>query len=261
MADGIYSPSRDPVARIARKLVQLYRAAPLPMVPRQFYLSITFDDCPDTAATHGADILAECGVLGTYYIATGLLDQPSPSGRVLGAARLRTLHAAGHEIALHSHSHRDLSRLPRPDALADIDRNRSHLADLLGAAPAPHLAYPYAQTNIALKRALAPLVASARGGTGGVNAARADRLHLRACDLGGHVPRWRDKALRHMENAAQSGGWVVLFTHDIAPDPSPYGITAPALASLLAQGQALGAKVLPVGAVHAELAQGGFAAV
>jgi peptidoglycan/xylan/chitin deacetylase (PgdA/CDA1 family) len=249
VADPAYAPARDPVARVARKLVQMYRTAPLPALPGKFYLSISFDDCPDSAATQGADILAEFGVSGTYYIATGLLGQPSPSGRVLDATRLRSLHAAGHEIALHSHSHRDLSVLPRAAALADIQQNRAELAELLGTAPSNHLAYPYAQTNIGLKRALVPVVASARGGSGGVNAGRADRMQLRACDLGGHVRNWQDKAVAQMKHASVSTGWVILFTHDIAHDPSPYGITPSQLRGLLAQAQTLGAEILPVGTV------------
>lgn len=253
MTDRPYSPPRDPIARVARKLVQMYRTAPLHSAQRRFYLSVSFDDCPDTAATHGADVLAQFGLRGTYYIATSLLDQPGPSGRVLGAARLRRLYDSGHEVALHSHSHRDLSRLPRTEALADIAQNRAALADLLGAAPSPHLAYPYAQANIALKRALSPVVATARGGSGGVNGGRADRLQLRACDLGSHVPRWQAKALHHMETAAQHGGWVILFTHDIAPDPSPYGITAAALTEMLSHAQTLGAQIMPVAQVYEEL--------
>lgn len=60
----------------------------------------------------------------------------------LTRAELREMHAAGHEIGAHGHSHEQLSALSLAEAEADIVRNREELQDLL-AAPVNHFAVPF----------------------------------------------------------------------------------------------------------------------
>ncbi|MCC1480707.1 polysaccharide deacetylase family protein [Roseibaca sp. Y0-43] len=239
--------------RVARRLTGMVRVAPMRPVGAGFHLSVAFDDCPDSACTRGLEVLQPHGLHATFYIATGLLGQDGVSGPITTPARLRTLASDGHEIALHTHSHADLTTLGPAQALADIQTNISALQDILGANPSPHFAYPYGETTLPLKRALMGHVATARGVRGGVNRAFADRMQLYACDLGSHRPDNLGAAQRLMENAATTGGWVVLFTHDVQDDPSPYGIAPRDLDALLQQAIALGATPRPVGAVWSQL--------
>jgi len=239
--------------RLARRVTGLIRVAPLMRSSRDFHLSVAFDDCPDSACTHGVDLLDRLDARATFYVASGLLGQDSASGRIATAPRLRALQDAGHEIALHGHGHHDLSRLSVAQAVSDIERNVKELRDCLGAPPSPHFAYPYGETTLPLKRALAPILATARGVRSGVNRGAADRMQLFACDLGRHRPTHMSDARARMKQAAKTGGWVILFTHDVRETPSRFGVTPQDLDLLVRQALALGAILRPVGEVWSDL--------
>lgn len=248
-----YQPSFGWRAKVTRQWTARRVVAPLGAVGQGFTLSLSFDDVPDSAATRGAEVLAEAGVTASWYVATGLLGEESPSGRVLDAARVRELAGAGHEIALHGHAHHDLSRLRISEARADLARNRAELSDILGHAPSAHLAYPYGETTLALKRDLQAEVLSARGLLARPVRTGSDRMQLAAFDLRPD-PAYLARASGAIERAAQQGGWLVLFTHDVAPDPSAYGVTPQILRDLIGQAQSLGAQILPVGQAFAQIA-------
>ena len=253
MTDDDQAQRRSLSRRVARRLTGMVRVAPLLRSDPRFHLSFAFDDCPDSACTRGVEVLDRFSLRATFYIATGLLGQDSVSGPIAKQSRIRALAQAGHEIALHTHSHSDLTQVPINDAIADIDRNSNVLKDILGVSPSAHFAFPFGETTLPLKRALLPHVTTARGVRGGVNRAFADKMQLFACDLGGHRPDFAAAARRLMQHAANSGGWVILFTHDVAANPSPYGVTPDLLAALLQDAHDLGAELRPVGEVWAQL--------
>lgn len=255
MNDNDHDQRRTLSRRVARRLTGMVRVAPMLRSDTRFHMSFAFDDCPESACTRGADLLEARSLQATFFIATGLLGQDGVSGPITTAPRLRDLAARGHEIALHTHGHGDLTHLPIAAAVSDIKRNIRELQDILGADPSPHFAYPFGETTLALKRALLPHVTTARGVRGGVNRAFADRMQLFACDLGGHRPDYLAAARRLMRHAANTGGWLVLFTHDIRPDPSPYGISPEVLETLLDEAIALGAGPRPIRDVWAELSR------
>ncbi len=239
--------------RLRRRWTVWRKVAPLGPMPPGFFLSIGFDDVPDSAATRGAEVLAQQGCRASWYVATGLLGGDSVSGRILDGARLRELDLAGHEIALHGHRHINMAALPLPDIAADIARNREILAQILGHGPSPHLAYPFGEVTPGLKAQLVADVVSARGIAPRINRAGSDRMQLGAFDL--RPEEWRiARAMGAMREAASRGGWVILFAHDVQPDPSPYGITPQVLRDLLQAARGLGAEILPVGEVMARIA-------
>lgn len=242
-----YRPPRGIVHRIARTWTARHTVSPIGRRAPGFLLSICFDDAPQSAASRGADMLAAHGLLATWYIATGLLGRASISGRVVEAGDVRRLAAEGHEIALHGHTHADMSRMRPEAALDDIDHNRAVLAQILGAEPSGHFAYPFGTVSVSLKRRLVGEVSTARGVLPGLNGARTDRLHLAAYDLRPD-PLRLTRAMAALERAARVGGWVILFTHDVASNPSPFGITPETLDRLIARARILGARIMPVGA-------------
>ncbi|MCL1629276.1 polysaccharide deacetylase family protein [Roseibaca sp. V10] len=253
MNDSDHEQRRTFSRRVARRLTGMVRVAPFLRSDTRFHLSFAFDDCPDSACTRGIEILEERSLQATFFIATGLLGQDGVSGPITTPSRLRELAARGHEIALHTHAHGDLTHVPMAEAISDIERNIKALQDILGEPPSPHFAYPYGETTLTLKRALVPHVTTARGVRSGVNRAFADRMQLFACDLGSHRPDYVAAARRMMKHAATTGGWLVMFTHDVRPHPSPYGVTPEILESLLDDATALGAELLPVRDVWARL--------
>jgi hypothetical protein len=45
-------------------------------------ISFSFDDFPNNAGTHGADILEKFNIRATYYVSMGLCDSEAPTGRI-----------------------------------------------------------------------------------------------------------------------------------------------------------------------------------
>lgn len=60
----------------------------------------------------------------------------------LSTGEIQVLHADGHTIGAHTHSHSVLSELPHDEALADIQMGRQRLEEVIGE-PVEHFAYPY----------------------------------------------------------------------------------------------------------------------
>lgn len=254
MTDEPYRPPSGLFSRLDRLWTACNIVAPIGRSPRGFLLSITFDDVPVSAASHGAAIVEEAGARATYYIATGLLGQDTPGGRIVSAAMIGSLAAAGHEIGLHGHGHLDAQRLPIPEVLADLSRNRQQLSQILGQPPSPHFAYPYGTLSLGLKRSLRDHVATARGVRAGVNRGRSDLMQLAAADLR-RDPETLMRAAALIEQAARVGGWLILLTHDVRPDPGEFGVTPSVLRNLLDHAQGLGARIVTVGQGHQLLAR------
>lgn len=248
-----YQPSFGPLARIRRRWTASRVVAPLGRRPKGLWLSVSFDDAPLSAALNGAPLVETAGAVATWYIATGLLGALSAGGPIVDATTVRRLAGDGHEIALHGHAHADMDRMPTDRAVADIMQNRDALAQIIAGAPAPHLAYPYGTTSLALKRRLKDMVATARGVRGGINAQDSDLMQLEALDLRPDPPSHL-RAVAAMENAARDGGWVILFTHDVTAEPGPFGVTPDVLRGLLSRARDLGATILPVGQAFEHMA-------
>lgn len=68
-------------------------------------VSFTFDDFPKSALDTGGAILRQCGAVGTYYAAFGLMDKDSPVGRIFSAGDVEELLAQGHELGCHTFAH------------------------------------------------------------------------------------------------------------------------------------------------------------
>lgn len=253
MTDDEQAQRRSLSRRVARRLTGMVRVAPMLRMSPGFRLTIAFDDCPDSACTRGVEVLDAHDIRGTFYIATGLLGQDGVSGPITTAPRLRDLAQNGHEIALHTHMHQDMTGFSVAEAVEDLSLNIKSLQDILGQEPSPHFAYPFGETTLSLKRALIPHVTTARGVRGGVNREFSDRMQLFACDLGSHRPDFMASAQRLIHHAADSAGWLILFTHDVNESPSPYGISPQALSQLVQEARDLGAVANTVHEVWAEL--------
>lgn len=246
MTDKPYRPASGLTARLRRLWTARNVVAPIGRNPREFLLTVSFDDAPHSAALDGAKVVARMGGRATYYIATGLMGQDSPGGRILDAAAIRDLAGAGHEIALHGHAHLDAQRLTIPEVLADLALNRESLAQILGQLPANHFAYPYGTLSLGLKRSLRDHVASARGVRAGLNRGRSDLMQLAAADLR-RDPETLMRAAALIERAARVGGWLILLTHDVRGTPGEFGVTPLALRNLLDHAVGLGARIVTIG--------------
>lgn len=106
----------------------------------------TFDDAYKTAIDHAAPILEKAGVRGTFFAVSGMLGKTStwdgPDARPLADLYdLQAIHARGHEIGNHTHTH---PRLDLIDPVKQVDEIRR--ADLVLTAqglPPASFCYPY----------------------------------------------------------------------------------------------------------------------
>ncbi len=91
-------------------------------------VALTFDDGPDPEYTpHVLDILAARDVRATFFL-VGSRAERSPD-------TVKLIHAAGHEIASHGWSHRNLWICGPRRTFREIGRTRDLLQSLTGAAP------------------------------------------------------------------------------------------------------------------------------
>ena len=236
-----YQPDRSLKGKLRRRLVRLAHRRPVYTGPARPMVSFTFDDAPLSATTIGAAILEQRGLRGVYYVSAGLAGQDGPMGRYAEAADYRRLAEGGHEIACHTFSHLDCGQAGERAASADVDRNAEALA--AWGLPAPSsFAYPYGDVSGGPKAALEPLFGSLRALHHGVVTAGSDLNQLPAVGVEGADG---EAVARHwLREAASRKAWLILYTHDVAETPSPWGCTPAALASLADEAMAMGFDVV-----------------
>jgi peptidoglycan/xylan/chitin deacetylase (PgdA/CDA1 family) len=108
-------------------------------------VALTFDDGYSDAATAALPILRRYGFTATFYIVTGLVDQPG----YLTRQQVGELHAAGMEIGSHTLSHADLTGLPIEQARREIYWSKLILQEWLGS-DVVSFSYPAGQYNAEL---------------------------------------------------------------------------------------------------------------
>ncbi|HEY8260129.1 MAG TPA: polysaccharide deacetylase family protein [Methylosinus sp.] len=230
MDRSIYYASLEdwPHARAFRTRISGRLAREIPLRLRRLrntapMVSFTFDDVPDSALD-GAELIESAGARGTFYISTALLGLRADHWRVIDADGVRELHRRGHEIGLHGHRHLPIGLHSASSLAEDIAQNKSALRAVVPGAVAENFAYPYGQLNFARKRQLAKLVKSSRDIRGGVNRGFVDPQLIGAVALA-DSRLGAAEVERHLDEAAAVNGWLVFLTHDVADQPSPYGVS------------------------------------
>lgn len=230
-------------ARLIRRHVVPFRVA-------RPVISLTFDDYPRSALEVGGRIIADEGVSATYYAAFGLARTDSPSGAIGSIEDLAACVEAGHEIACHSYNHVDCRKVSAIEFARNLERNR-RVAQNLGLPPLRHFAFPFGRFCAAGKRIAMESYASARTTVWGVNRLNLDLGSLKSVPLySRHGPRCLNPYLNELQ---AHHGWLILYTHDVSQRPSPYGCTPDELSSVVRRARAMGALLLPVGAVVDQL--------
>ncbi len=221
--------------------------------------SITFDDFPRSAWTVAGPILERFGAKATYY-ASGRFCGASEDGiDYFDAEDLRAAYRAGHEIGAHSFAHEMAPLISSSELAADEERNAIALCEILGGARPASYAYPYGEVSPRTKALMGKLFATARGIRPGVNAGRIDLAQLLAVPI--EHRRWKPDEIRlAVEDARARNGWLILFTHDVSDDPSPFGCTPAMLTEVMAMLAAEQVPVVPVKHAMAEAVFGAQAA-
>jgi peptidoglycan/xylan/chitin deacetylase (PgdA/CDA1 family) len=247
-------------------LSKLYRK-PVPLRDCGPIVSFTFDDFPRTALTVGGPILERYGARGTYYTAMGLMNMDltktgpmktsSEVGDQFRREDLETLLEHGHELASHTFTHISSRSVSRATFCQDVSKGIDALKKSTGEVAA-NFAYPFGDVALTSKRALQPGarnnpgVTSARGIIPGLNGPEIDLSLLRANSLYGDV----DRASRAEELIAENmirKTWLIFYTHDVSPNPSPYGCTPELLEAAISCAARSASRILTVREALAEI--------
>lgn len=207
--------------------------------------SIGFDDFPKSAWTVGGPVLAKHGMRGTYYTAGGFCGRTVDGTVFYDETDLKELAAAGHEIACHGFGHQPTPTLTTEALAKDAERNREFLKPFLGGEAAASYAFPYGRVSPRTKRFMAPRFTNVRGVHPGVNVGTIDLAQLNAVSLEKRC--WDQDAIEAaIRRVLDEKGWLVLYTHDVSDDPSPYGSTPAMLDWALSRVSASFIEVLPM---------------
>ena len=197
------------------KTALLNNAAPI--------VSFTFDDVPESAFSVGAATLDAHGVKGTFYIAGALCDTVDSDGRsLITSPECLELHRRGHEIGCHTFSHRKVGSLDHQALHLEIERNKAFFSAIDSSIVLENFAYPYNLATPRSKLMLQRRFRSCRAGVPGVNVGSVDlgllkTVEIRECALSGaDLRNWIDEA-------RATRGWLIFLTHDVGPNPGPWG--------------------------------------
>ncbi len=238
-----YSADRSLRGKLRRRLVRLVNTRPLVTAPSRPMVSFTFDDAPLTAAVAGAALLETRGLAGTYYVSAGLSGTEAPMGVCAEPVDYKRLAKAGHEIACHTYSHLDCGQASGPAALADVMRNAEAVADW-DVGEMVSFAYPYGDVAGGPKGTLGKRFSTLRALHHGLVEKGTDLNQVPAVGIEG--PEGETVARMWLAQAKAKNAWLILYTHDVRPDPSPWGCTPEVLARLIDQATADGFEVVTV---------------
>lgn len=208
-------------------------------------VSFSFDDFPASAHETGARILEDHGAQGTFYAASGLIGQKRALWTIAGPDAIRDLHDRGHEIGLHTHSHRPSFLMGRRQFGADLAANRAALRRILPDLAHETFAYPFGLSTLSQKRTLGRLARASRSVQRGLNVGKVDLDFIRAYELTDRGLSL-DELTRLLDDAAARNGWLVFLTHDIADRPTRFGASPALLTAALLGAARRGMDVLSI---------------
>jgi peptidoglycan/xylan/chitin deacetylase (PgdA/CDA1 family) len=238
-----YSADRSLGGKLRRRIARRFARRPARVELERPMVSFSFDDAPATSADAGAALLEAAGAKGTWFICAGTLGQQGPMGVNLGPDAVGKLAAAGHEIACHTYSHLDCGKASPGEVAGDVARNAVAFQAL--GLPAPStFAYPYGEVSIGAKQALGGRFSLLRALHHGLVETGCDLNQAPAIGLEGSLgeavlPTWIKEARRRK-------AWLIVYTHDVRPDPSPWGCTPKALGGMIETVLKAGFDIVPV---------------
>lgn len=229
-----------------RTLVRHFARRPARLCMGRPLVSFTFDDFPLSALTSGGEILRRFGAAGTYYMANSLLGRESEVGPIASANDVRRAVMEGHEVGCHTFHHLD-AVVAEVDAFRrSIQENQRAFQQIVAGAQFRSFAYPFDGPRLAIKRAIRGHFLSCRGGGQRANVGSVD-LELVGAYFIDHRNTGDMTSIGSLiEHNARSKGWLVFATHDVSPNPSPFGCTPSEFETIVQMTVESGAEILTV---------------
>lgn len=230
------------VGKLGRETARLAARRPACKAPPRAMVSFTFDDAPASAATFAGAHLEAAGFRGTYFVCGAYMDgMDGPLAPYADWSAVRALAAQGHEIACHTHGHRNCAVIGPAEAVAETARNREAFEQHGLSAPTT-FAYPFGDLSAGAKAALAPHFNLLRATHAGLMSKGSDLNQAPAVAIEGAAAA--RTGITWLERAMAEGAWLILYTHDVAEAPSPYGCTPAAFEAVVGKVRELGLEVV-----------------
>lgn len=215
-------------------------------LPPGKYVSLCFDDFPQSAARNAAPMIEAHGWRATWYVAGGFLDQTEPYyGTMFTEEDLNQLRQNGHDFGCHTFDHIDCRDAEDAEIHAQCQRSREFL-NARGIDTIRSFAFPFGAADVPAKKTMLQSGMALRGVKPGTNRGKVDLGMLRACGLQDNESGTH-RAFEELEQLSDEDGWLIIFTHDVRDTPSPWGVTPEEYAEILDEIAKMGATVLPVG--------------
>ncbi|KAK6584220.1 hypothetical protein PZA11_003950 [Diplocarpon coronariae] len=109
-------------------------------------VAVTFDDGPSIYTAQLLDTLATYGVKATFFIVGAWQNRPIDDPSQPWIPLLRRMHNEGHQLALHTWTHPDLSTLPREDIHTEMVKTETAFMNIFGFCPT-YFRPPYLSCN------------------------------------------------------------------------------------------------------------------
>ena len=228
-----------------RNAARFFCARPLTIASSYPIISFTFDDFPRSALHTGGAILERFGLKGTFYASFGLMGREAPTGPIFVREDLNALVARGHELGCHTFDHCHSWDTKTDVFERSILENKAALETLLPGASFRTFSYPISPPRPHTKRKMADHFSCARGGGQTLNVGTTDLNYLRAYFLE-KARGDRDAVSRLIERNRAAVGWLILATHDVCNNPTPFGCPPDFFEHIVHCAVGSGARVLPV---------------
>jgi peptidoglycan/xylan/chitin deacetylase (PgdA/CDA1 family) len=231
--------------RYLRSAAHLLFTRPFAINTQNPFISFTFDDFPRSALLTGGAILKRFGLAGTYYGSFGLMGRQAPTGTIFLREDLQVLFEQGHELGCHTYDHYDSSETETSAFEDSIIKNRRALRELCPEASLRTFSYPIGPPRAWIKRKIARHFACCRGGGQTFNVGTADLNYLSSYFL--EKDRDNPEVVKNLiDENRRARGWLILTTHDICKNPTPFGCTPEFFENVVQYAVSSGTRILPV---------------
>ena len=215
-------------------------------LPAGRYVSLCFDDFPQSAARLAAPMSEKRDWRATWYVSGSFEGKVTPEyGRMFEASDIQQLLQNGHDFGCHTYDHLDCKEASAEALAAQAERSKNFL-NKRGVHDIRSFAFPFGAVDLPTKRLMGQSKLALRGVKPGLNRGNVDLNMLIACCLqdndGGTA-----RALHELQSLQQQDGWLIIFTHDVRAKPSPWGVKPTVYANLLNAIEQSGAEVITVG--------------
>ncbi len=198
--------------------------------------TFSFDDSFESQYTYALPILDKYGMKATFFVIAGAVtDGPPQDWRYGYWWQFKDMAAEGHEIAAHTMTHPDLTKLPvgdiyTPNTLTyELYQSQQIIEQKIPGYKCVTLAYPYCSYDSTVEKVASQYFISAR--TCGAYAEPSKINGLDWFDVASETPEYNlprnsvsddqdefDTYTYNVQNESiNTGDWAVFFTHEVVP--------------------------------------------